>query len=140
MLTVLILTGFWTGVTGTTSYVEAADHAESIRHATGLRFAVFESYIRRNIIRTRTPYGLKIKAVDAESPGARSGLEKGDILLKWNGEPVRKLEPLRTWIDKSRGERKPVKITVARRKKKAPRWSRRPWETIETTITPRSLW
>jgi hypothetical protein len=38
-----------------------------IRDATGLRFRVLESIIRRNIITTRTPYGFKIKSVDDDS-------------------------------------------------------------------------
>ena len=110
--------------------------AERIEEATGLRFSVFQSYLRRNLIRTRTPYGFRIRQVTPGSPAARIGLQPGDVLLTWDGRPIRRLRALAEWIDAvDDGAR--VKITYARKKKK--RWlgSRRPWETRSGEITPR---
>jgi S1-C subfamily serine protease len=38
--------------------------------------------------------GLMIVSVDAQGPGARAGLHQGDILVDWNGEPIRHVQSL----------------------------------------------
>jgi S1-C subfamily serine protease len=35
-----------------------------------------------------------VMGVDPAGPGAKAGLHQGDIVVAWNGEPVRQLQPL----------------------------------------------
>lgn len=67
---------------------------ESIHEQLGLHFSVFESYVRRSIISTRTPYGLKIRYVAPESLAAVAGLRAGDIVMRVDGRPLRTLAGL----------------------------------------------
>lgn len=107
---------------------------QTIRDATGLRFKTVESIIRRNIISTSTPYGFKIKSVDADSPAARAGLRKGDVLLEWDAKPIKSRTEFSQWLDDAeRG--KPVAIRYARLKSDRTLGSRRPWKEIEGTMT-----
>lgn len=114
----------------------AAEHSvgQSIRDATGLRFSSVESIIRRNVISTRTPYGFKIKSVDAASAGARAGLKSGDVLLEWDGKPIKSRKKLNDWLaDAERG--KPIPIIYARHKSHRSPTSRSPWHEVEATMT-----
>ena len=38
--------------------------------------------------------GVMIMSIDPQGPGARAGLHQGDILLDWNGEPIRHVQSL----------------------------------------------
>jgi membrane-associated protease RseP (regulator of RpoE activity) len=106
----------------------------AIRSATGLRFRTLESIVRRNIISTRTPYGFKIKSVDADSAGAAAGLKKGDVLLEWDGRPLKSRADLKQWLDEAQpGVEIPIKY--ARLKEKRRLLDRRPWVEHTSTIT-----
>jgi S1-C subfamily serine protease len=106
---------------------------EAIRKATGLRLSVLESVIRRNIISTRTPYGYKVRSVDDDSPGSRAGLKPGDVLLEWDGQPIKSRTELRRWIDESeRGAAIPIKY--ARLKQPRRLLDRKPWVEHEGSI------
>lgn len=106
----------------------------TIRDATGLRFKAVESVIRRNIISTRTPHGFKIKSVDADSPAAKAGLKKNDVLLEWDGKPIESRKDFSQWLtDAERG--KPIAIKYARLKSDRTLGSRKPWREVATTMT-----
>jgi S1-C subfamily serine protease len=110
--------------------------ARAIKKSLGIEFAILESKIRRSITSTNTPYGFKIREVEKDSAAAKAGWKEGDILLEWNGQPLRQLDELETAIQKSRaGEA--IKVKLARYKKDAPALWRQPWEYIDGTITPK---
>ncbi|MHC4991627.1 MAG: PDZ domain-containing protein, partial [Planctomycetota bacterium] len=106
----------------------------SITDATGLTFSVLESYIRRRIISTRPPYGLKIRSVTGESPAHRAGLRPGDVLLTWNGQPIRSPRQLRGWIAASQPSQ-PIELGYARLRADRTIWSRSPWAEMKTSLT-----
>lgn len=107
--------------------------APEVHEALGVKLGVIESYIRRSIISTDTPYGFIIKEVDPDTPAARAGWKKGDVLLEWDGQPVRTVAKLNQWIrEAKRGSRVPFKIS--RRKSLAEGYSRHPWVEIEGEI------
>jgi membrane-associated protease RseP (regulator of RpoE activity) len=113
---------------------QKVDVDDVIRNATGLRFRVVESVIRRNIISTRSPYGYKIRSVDADSPASRAGLKKGDVLLEWDSQPIKSRKDLAKWIDDAeRGAA--IAIKYARLKDRRSALDRRPWVEHEGTIT-----
>jgi membrane-associated protease RseP (regulator of RpoE activity) len=105
--------------------------AAAVRRALGVEFNVLESKVRRSIIRTATPYGLKIGTVDKDSPAARAGWQAGDILLEWNAQPVRSLTQLRDALA-TNGAAAPFKL--ARYKKDVSVWSRQPWQYVEGKV------
>ncbi len=106
----------------------------AIRTATGLRFRVLESVIRRNITSTRTPYGFKVRSVDGDSPASRAGLKKGDVLLEWDGRPIKSRADLKKWLDEAeRGVEIPIKYARLKEKRRA--LDRHPWVEHEGTIT-----
>lgn len=107
-----------------------------IRGATGITFSVIESYIRRRIISTDTPYGLKIRRVEPDSPAATAGLRRGDVLMTWDEKPVVSPRELAGWIAQP-PEGRVVKITFARLRADRSILSRHPWRTHEGTITLR---
>jgi S1-C subfamily serine protease len=128
--------------TSTTSVAQTGDAKkpsgdldDAIRNATGLRFRVIESVIRRNIISTSTPYGYKIRSVDADSPAARAGLKKGDVLLTWDGQPIKSRKDLRNWIDAAEANAE-IPIHYARLKANRNALDRHPWQEHEGVITP----
>ena len=110
-----------------------------IQKSTGLTFSVLESKIRRSIISTDTPYGFKVKGVDAGSPAARSGLKRGDVVLEWNGKPLRKVVELARWLDADpSGAAVTVKISRLERGKKRRLFRMRsPWVESEVSLSPR---
>ena len=97
---------------------------------------MLESRIRRRLIRTKTPYGFKIRSVDEDSPAAAAGLEKGHILMKWDGEPLRTIKQLRKALRATpKGAQVVVEYSV--HVKKASLFNRRPWRTRKATIVLR---
>ena len=107
--------------------------APAVRESIGADLKVTESYVRRSIIRTKTPYGFLIRKVDRDSPAARAGLKSGDILMKWDGRPVKSVEELLEWIRAAKsGET--IVVQIARKKTKVGIWSRHPWEDLELRI------
>lgn len=97
-----------------------------IRQAFGLTFAVVESILRRNLVSTDTPYGFKIKHVDPGSAAAHAGLEKGDIVLKWDGEALHKIVQIRQWLARAKPGAK-VPVRYSRRRKDAKLGDRKRW-------------
>jgi serine protease Do len=108
-----------------------------IREALGAQLSVWESYLRRSIISTRTPYGFKISKIDPDSPASRAGWKKGDILLTWDNEPVKWAGDLSEWI-RSAGPGAKVPFKIARRKKNISLFSRVPWQEIQGVIELKS--
>lgn len=112
----------------------AADtHSEKVHRLTGLQFSVLESRIRRSIISTSTPYGLKIRAVDADSPAAGAELKRGDILMRWDGKPIRNVSDIHDWILAAEPADL-VDVEFSRLNRNVPIWSRHPWRSLEATI------
>lgn len=104
-----------------------------VHEALGVKLGVIESYFRRSIISTKTPYGFLIKEVDPETPAARAGWKKGDILLEWDGRPVRTVAGLNQWIQEAKRGSK-VSFKISRLKSLAEGYSRHPWFKIEGEI------
>jgi membrane-associated protease RseP (regulator of RpoE activity) len=113
--------------------VRSVASAVMVRRATGLTFSVLESYLRRRIISTDTPYGLKIRSVADGSPAARAGLASGDVLLSWDGRPIRTPRQLARLIHAAEPG---TTVTVVSARLRADRsiWSRHPWEEREATM------
>lgn len=107
-------------------------HAK-ITAETGLTFSVLGSLVRRSIISTDSPYGFAVKSVRAGSRGDRAGISRGDILLKWDGRPIRTLETLWEWIGEEESGAE-VSIETARRKPTRSILDRHPWETHDLQI------
>jgi len=107
--------------------------ARAIQESLGVEFAVLESKIRRAIIPTKTPYGFKISGVKKDSPAANAGWEEGDILLEWNGEPIKKLTSLNEAVSKAEPREK-AKFKIARYRTGVSLLSRQPWDYIEDEI------
>lgn len=105
--------------------------AQSIQKNLGVEFSVLESKLRRSIIRTKTPYGFKIKSIQAKSVAATAGWQAGDVLLEWNGVPIKNLSDLDDGLQKA-GDTATFKL--ARYKKNQPAMSRQPWEDVEGKI------
>jgi S1-C subfamily serine protease len=110
--------------------------AAAIKKSLGVEFSILESQIRRSVTSTKTPYGFKIREVEKNSTAAKAGWKEGDILLEWNGQPVRQLDELETAIQKSNAGGG-IKVKLARYKKDAPALSRQPWVYIDGSITPK---
>lgn len=104
-----------------------------IRQAFGITFAVFESLVRRNIVSTDTPYGLKVKRVDPGSVAAAAGLRKGDLVMKWGGKALYGVGQIRKWLASAEPEAKVV-VSYARRKKGAKLLDRAPWKDGQLTL------
>ncbi len=110
--------------------------ASAIQKSLGVEFAVAESKLRRSIIRTKTPYGFKMSKVEKDSPAAAAGWKDGDVLLEWNGQPIKTLTDFDTAIKKlKKGEA--GKFKLARLKKDEPILSRQPWEYVEGHVVPK---
>ena len=104
-----------------------------IRESTGITFSVLGSLLRCNIIRTRTPYGFAIRRVAKDSPAAKAGLKRGDVVLEWDGKPLRKTSELARWIEALPDDAQ-VRVRYARRKRPIRLGSRKPWETRAAVI------
>ena len=109
--------------------------AAEVMKALGAEFSVTESYIRRSLIETETPYGFKIRKVIAGSPAARAGWKKGDILLRWNGRPVESVRDLVGWIFFSKRGAETA-FDISRRKKGFNLLDRDPWIEVKGRIEP----
>jgi C-terminal processing protease CtpA/Prc len=90
-----------------------------VRERTGLTFSWLESLIRRSIISTDTPYGFKVNRVIPGSPAGKAGIRPGDVILEWDGRPLRSLADLRGWFGDPEGPRT-IGIARARPGKRAP--------------------
>lgn len=99
----------------------------------GLQFAVWSSKLRRSIVSTRTPYGLSLRAVAAESPAARAGLTRGTIVLEVNGVPLREPGELDAALAQARAG-DVLRLHCARRKANRRLLDRRPWQTFDVAI------
>lgn len=109
---------------------------QSVRDSTGVRFSVFESRFRRSIVSSKDPHGYLVRFVDPHSPAADAGLQKGDVVMNWDGKPIRSLAELRDWIAAAKPD-EPIAIQVSRKKPNPPWWSRHPWKDLELRIVPR---
>ncbi len=54
----------------------------------------------------------KIGQVRAESPAAKAGLKKGDMIVQVDGRPIQSWDDIRTWVQQSKGA--PIQLTVKR--------------------------
>lgn len=59
------------------------------------------------------------------SPGEDAEVQVGDIILKINGDPIKNMEDVKPYVEKSGKETKPLKLTIKRGK-----------ETINTELQP----
>lgn len=110
-----------------------SDVRKDVQRLTGLDFSVLLSRIQRSITSTDTPYGLRISAVEPGSPAAEAGLLPGDVLLRWNGQPIRELDQIRSLILADEpGDL--VELSLARRRESASIWSRRPWSEFDVSL------
>ncbi len=107
--------------------------SDRIAEKTGIRFSVFESLLRRRVTSTDTPFGFKVKSVEPASRAERADVRPGDVLLRFDGMPIRTLTDLVLWIDDLEdGER--AWIEVARRRDDIGLLSRHPWKTIQVHL------
>jgi len=118
--------------------VQSDDAPSYVRTHLGIELSVTQSRIRRRMISTRTPHGFLIAGVEPHSPAARAGLERGDILLEWEGVPIREVEDLVDHVRKVRAEAGSAAVRYARKRENAPLTfpATDPWETRQTRIRP----
>ena len=110
--------------------------AQSIQKQLGVEFSITESKIRRWIIRTKTPYGFKIKKVVANSKAAQADWRVGDVLMEWNEAPIKNLVDLEDGLKKAH-EADNAKFKLSRYKNE-PWRSRQPWKDIDSVIKLKS--
>jgi len=113
--------------------IELDEARRIVREQTGLTFAWFESLIRRSIISTDTPYGFKVERVNPGSPAGKAGIRRGDVILEWDGRPLRSLGKLgRRLHEIAPGTR--VSVLVARKKPRTGLFPRNPWREFDATL------
>lgn len=110
-----------------------SDPSGFVEAITGLNFDVAQSKSRRGMVSTATPYGFVVAAVRADSPAAAAGIEPGDVVLKWNGEPIVQVADLALWIDDGEDTAE-VKVEFSRLRKDVTLFSRRPWADFDATL------
>jgi len=76
------------------AFASHVDAQAVLRDRLGLELSVASSLVRRNIISTSTPYGFLVAKVAPDSAAARAGLKAGDIVLEWDGAPIRTVQQL----------------------------------------------
>jgi S1-C subfamily serine protease len=108
--------------------------ARIVRERLGLEFAVTESKLRRKLIRTKTPWGFKIKDVTEDSPAARAGLKPGMIVLSFDRGAIVEVKDLAArLLDAKPGER--ITLIGSRYREGVSILSRHPWEDFAVEVT-----
>jgi len=100
-----------------------------IERKLGLKFSIFWSKVRRNIVSTDTPWGFAIRSVKKGGLAARNGLKRGVIVLEIDGKPFREINELAKVLR----TKKPGDVIVldcARRKARRRLFDRKPWEDV----------
>ena len=69
---------------------------------------------RAKTLNLREEYGVEVTRVDEESPAAKAGLQRGDVILEYNGQRVDGIEQLQRLIRETPGGRN-VKLVVSRK-------------------------
>lgn len=110
-----------------------SDPVGFVEAITGMNFDEAQSKARRSMISTSSPYGFVVAAVRADSPAAAAGIEPGDIVMKWNGEPIVQVADLALWIDDGEDSAE-AKVQFSRLRKDVTLFSRRPWADFEATV------
>ena len=115
------------------AWVELQEARRVVHAQTGLRFSWLASLLRRSVVSTDTPWGLRVRAVAAGSPADTAGLREGDIVLEWNGAPLRSLTGLGRRVETAPpGAR--FELVVARRDADASWLTRDPWSELRATL------
>lgn len=105
-----------------------------IRDLSGIEFSVLESYVRRSIASgSKTRYGFKVRRVVEGSPAAKAGLRKGDILMEWDGKPIRRLAKLHEWMSSAKKDGKEHEVRYSRLKRTSI-LDRKPWKSFDSKI------
>lgn len=115
--------------------LDSLSDADYVFVRTGLRFAELESVLRRSIISTKTAYGLKVSAVEPDSPAERAGIERGDIVMKWAGAPLETTHQLAKTL-RQRATASEAALELSRYAATSI-LSRRPWKSLEVRLVPR---
>lgn len=108
---------------------------KEIRRELGIGIAVSQSFLRHRKVSPKTLYGFEVTAIDEGTPAAVAGLAPGDVLLQWEGKPVRSVTELREWVSGS-SRRQPLKVKYARQREDATEPSRDPWQIEEAWLRP----
>lgn len=115
--------------------LDSLSDADYVFVRTGLRFSELESVLRRNIISTKTAYGMKVSAVEPDSPAERAGVERGDIVMKWAGVPLETTHQLAHTL-RERATASEVAVELSRYAATSI-FSRRPWKSLEVRLVSR---
>lgn len=110
-----------------------------VRERLGIELSVTSSLVRRRITSTRTPYGFLIAKVAPDSAGARAGLMAGDVVLEWDGMPIRTVQELAdaaTRLSAATAARTGASVRYSRKREGVPLTfpATDPWETRCTRI------
>lgn len=104
-----------------------------IRADLGIDFAVITSKLRRNMIRTSTPYGFAVRSVAKDSLADKAGIARGTIVLEVDGKPLREVAELAKALQQAAPGQKLV-LKCSRRKANAGLLDRKPWEDFEAAL------
>ncbi|MGE3166303.1 MAG: 5'-nucleotidase, lipoprotein e(P4) family [Planctomycetota bacterium] len=72
--------------------------ARTVHRHLGVELRIDETRFWQAPLPTKTAHGFRVAAVDANSPAASAGVIAGDILLEWNGRPIRSVVELAAWV------------------------------------------